>query len=224
MNTASNTMDASRAVRWIGFASLGLALVTVGSAVLAYWPGHADFSLFRTYLSDIGDTPGWPQILFNNGTIMAAPLRLLFLALFLFMLRNYSGRKPVFEAITFSLGVVSATGTVFMTAVPYSTGPAVHELGIFLYFLTVVFMQSIIGIQELKVKSLPRALPALSFFVVACFLVFFVLVMLFQGGIVSRSTPVFWEWLCYLSSLFWLLGNTLVLGKRIKWMDSRTSG
>ena len=51
------------ALRLVGIIGGSWAILTILSAVFAYLPGHPHFSLFSTYLSDIGDTPGWPQII-----------------------------------------------------------------------------------------------------------------------------------------------------------------
>jgi hypothetical protein len=55
-------------------------------------------------------------------------------------------------------------------------------------------------------------LPILSFLMVATYAVFATLIMLYEGGIVSRNTPVVWEWLCFAVSILWVLGQSIVLG------------
>jgi len=210
---STNSISTTRAFRFTGTASLILGILTVLSASLAYAPGHPDFSIFNTYLSDIGDTPGWPQILFNSGTLLAAPLRYAVLILVVLRLRSMSNVKGAFNTIFLTIGAFSTLGTVVMTAVPFSVAPAIHKSGIGLYFLGVVFLQSMLGVKELKIKNLPRALPTLSFSVVASFLLFFVLVMLYETGNVHRNTPVFWEWMCFVTSMIWLVGHSIFLGK-----------
>ncbi|MFZ5909714.1 MAG: hypothetical protein ACOYYU_06845 [Chloroflexota bacterium] len=209
----ANTISTAKAFRFTGAASLVLGISTVLLASLAYAPGHPDFSIFDTYLSDIGDTPGWPQILFNTGALLAAPLRMVVLVLFAFRLRDYIGKQAPFEALLLTLGVLSTLGTVLMTAVPFSVAPSVHKGGIGLYFLGVVFLQALVGFKELGIKNLPRVLPGLSFSIVACYLVFFALFVLYQTGAAGRSTPVFWEWMCFFSSMAWLAGHSVILGK-----------
>jgi len=209
----SNSISTARALRLNGTFTLFLAILTVLTAVLAFLPTNPDFSIFSTYLSDIGDTPGWPQILFNSGTILAAPLRYLFIILLVLRLRSFRDNSKFFEIAVLVIGAISTLGTVFMTAVPFSVGPAVHKSGIGLYFLGVVFLQTIVGIKEVSIKELPRFLPILSFSIVATYLLFFVLVILYETGTVERNTPVFWEWMCIFTSLGWLLGHTSVLGK-----------
>jgi hypothetical membrane protein len=209
----TNSISTARALRLTGSFTFMLAILTVLTSVLAYLPANPDFSIFTTYLSDIGDTPGWPQILFNSGTILAAPLRYLIIILLVLQLQTFNGTDKKLAAAILIVGAISTTGTIFMTAVPFSVGPAVHKTGIGLYFLGVVFLQSFIGYKELKIKELPRSLPALSFAIVACYLFFFVLVILYQTGTIGRNTPVFWEWMCFFTSMGWLLAHAFILGK-----------
>ena len=135
------------------------------------------------------------------------------IVLLVLRLRSFHAGKKSFEIAVLVIGAISTIGTVVMTAVPFSAAPAVHKIGIGLYFLGVVFLQSVIGIKEMSIKELPRSLPALSFSVVACFLIFFVLVILHETGIVGRNTPVFWEWMCFFTSTGWLLWHSIILGK-----------
>ena len=69
------------ALRLVGIITGVWGLLVIVSATLAYLKGNPNFSIFTTYLSDIGDTAGWPQILFNAGTLIAVPMRYLALAL-----------------------------------------------------------------------------------------------------------------------------------------------
>jgi hypothetical protein len=124
------------------------------------------------------------------------------------------GKKQVITDIAIlSIGAISTFGTVMMTAVPFSIAPSIHKSGIGFYFFGVVFLQTLIGIKELRIKKIPRILPILSFIIVICFLIFFTLFLMLEAGYVDRSTPIFWEWMCYISSIVWLMGHTLVLGK-----------
>ena len=209
----TNTFSTSKALRLTGSTCLVLAVLTVLTSVLAYIPGNPDFSLFRTYLSDIGDTAGWPQVLFNSGTILAAPLRYLVIVLLVLRLRSYTESKKSFEVAVLTVGAFSTLGTVFMTAVPFSVGPAVHKSGIVLYFLGVVFLQSMIGWKEASIKALPRSLSRWSFGVVASYLLFFALVVLYETGNIGRNTPVFFEWMCFFTSMGWLATHVYFLGR-----------
>jgi hypothetical membrane protein len=210
----SPTISTAKAFRFTGMAAFILGMLTTILAAIAYAPTNPDFSIFNTYLSDIGDTAGWPQILFNNGTLLSAPLRYAILILLVLRMRTIAENKKSFEIVFLIIGAFSTLGTILMTAVPFSVGPSVHKSGIGLYFLGVVFLQGMLAVKQIKTKSFPRVLPALSIFIVICYLVFFVLVMLSQAfGVVGRETPIFWEWMCFFSSMAWLLGHTIVLGR-----------
>jgi len=209
----TNNLSTAKAFRLTGAASFVLGMLTVLAASLAYLAVEPDFSILTTYLSDIGDTPGWPQVLFNSGTILAAPLRYLVIVLLVLRLRSFSENTKTFEVAALTIGAASTLGTVFMTAVPFSVGPAIHMSGLGLYFLGVVFLQVIIGIKEVSIKELPRSLPAWSFAIVASYLLFFVLVILYKTGSIGRDTPVFWEWMCFFTSMGWLATHVVFLGK-----------
>jgi hypothetical protein len=111
------------------------------------------------------------------------------------------------------IGAASTLGTVFMTAVPFSVAPAVHKTGIGLYFFGVVILQTVIGSREWSLKAIPRLLPGICFIVVVVFSIFAVLIMLHERGLVSRSTPVIWEWLCFFFSIVWVFAHSLLLSK-----------
>ncbi len=209
---STNLISTPRTLRLVGTFTFTLAILTVLTSVIAYLPVNPDFSIFTTYLSDIGDTCGWPQILFNSGTILAAPLRYIIIVLLLLRLRDFSGGKKIFEIALLVFGAISTAGTVLMTAVPFSVAPAVHKSGIGFYFLGVVFLQFMIGRKEMSIKALPRILTVMSFVIVACFLIFFVLVVLHETGFVTRNIPVFWEWMCFFTSTGWLLCQSIILG------------
>jgi len=209
----TNTFSTPKALRLTGSFCLVLATLTVMTSVLAYLPANPDFSIFNTYLSDIGDTAGWPQVLFNSGTILAAPLRYLVIVLLVLRLRSFGENHKTFEVSALTVGAFSTLGTVFMTAVPFSVGPAVHKSGLVLYFLGVVFLQSMIGKKEASIKQLPRSLSTWSFGVVASYLIFFALMVLYETGNVGRNTPVFFEWMCFFTSMGWLGVHVHFLGK-----------
>ena len=211
MNT--NSISTQKTLRLIGTFTFILAILTVLTSVLAYLPANPDFSIYTTYLSDIGDTSGWPQILFNSGTILAAPLRYIIIVLLVLRLRSFCVKKKSFEIAVLIIGAISTIGTLLMTVVPFSIAPAVHKSGIGLYFLGIVFLQFIVGKKEMFIKELPRSLAMWSFSIVACFLIFFVLVILHETGYTGRNTPVFWEWMCFFISTGWLLCHSIILGK-----------
>ncbi len=189
------------------------AILVVLMATLAYLTEHPDFSLFTTYLSDIGDTPGWPQIIFNSGTLIAAPMRFLMVVLLVLRLAQL-GAGRIFAVSAVIVGFTASLGTVLMTAVPFSVAPAVHKTGIPLYFLGVVVLQTLIGIREWSLRDIPKILPGLSFLMVAMYFIFAALVMLYERGVVGRNTPVIWEWLAFLTPIVWLFAQSILLGKK----------
>jgi hypothetical membrane protein len=92
-NNNRTAISIPKALQWVGIIGGAWALLVVGAATLAYVPQHPEFSLFTTFLSDIGDTAGWPQILFNSGTLIAAPIRYLVLVLLLLRLIQLGAGK-----------------------------------------------------------------------------------------------------------------------------------
>lgn len=206
-----NLIAVPEALRAVGYLAGILGILVVLVSTMVYLPGSPDFSLFTTYLSDIGDTVGWPQIIFNSGTILSAPIRYLFIVLFVMRL-SQMGAGRSFSIAVLTIGLISTFGTVVMTAVPFSVAPMVHKSGIGLYFLGVVFLQSVIFIKQWRMKEIPRLLPLTSIVMVTIYIVFFVLIMLSESGVVSRSTPVIWEWLCFASSIVWVFAQSKGLG------------
>jgi hypothetical protein len=198
------------ALKLIGIIAGTWGILVVLTATLAYLPEHPDFSLFTTYLSDIGDTAGWPQILFNSGTLIAAPIRYLVIVLIVLRLTQL-GAGPAFAVSALIIGFVSSSGTVLMTATPFSVSPSIHKSGIPLYFFGVVILQTLIFVKEWSLKHIPKVLPILSLLLVVVYFVFAMLVMLNAKGIVSGSTPVIWEWLCFITSIVWVFAQSILL-------------
>ncbi len=215
MPTQDNRQTAIRipsALKLVGITAGAWALLVVGAATLAYIPEHPDFSPFTTFLSDIGDTAGWPQILFNSGTLIAAPMRYLVLVLLVLRLMQLGAGKT-FAVTALIVALVSTFGTILMTAVPFSVSPSIHKLGIPLYFLGVVVLQTLIGTREWSLGDIPKILPGLSFLMVVVYFIFASLVILHAHGTVGRNTPVIWEWLAFFSSVVWVFAQSILLGK-----------
>lgn len=200
------------ALQLVGIIGGVLALLIIVGSIIAYLPEHPDFSPISTYLSDIGDTAGWPQIIFNSGTLIAVPIRFLVLVLLILRLHQL-GAGRTFVVIALVIGFISTSGTALMTATPFSVAPAVHKAGIGLYFLGVVVLQSLIFVREWTLIGIPKVLPILSLVMVVLYFVFVTLIVLYEQGVVSRSTPVIWEWLAILTSIAWLFAQSILLGK-----------
>ena len=200
------------ALRLVGIVGGVWAILVIVAATLTYLPEHPDFSPFTTFLSDIGDTTGWPQILFNSGTLIAVPIRYLVVVLLVLRLIQL-GAGQTFAVVALIVGFISTSGTTLMTATPFSLAPAIHKAGIGLYFLGIVVLQSLIFVKEWSLKDVPKVLPVLSLVMVVLYFVFVTLLVLYEQGVVSRSTPVIWEWLAILSSIVWMLAQSILLGK-----------
>ena len=205
-------LSIAHSLKTVGLVTAGIGLLGIVLSTVAYAVVNPGFDLLATYLSDIGATPVWPQIFFNAGMLIVSPLR--YVVLVLLVLRLYQfGAGYRFGMTALILGLFTTIGTIIMTAVPYSVDITIHKLGMPLFFFGVVLFQAVIGLEEWKLKSVPRSLPILCFAVVAIYLVFFTLEMLYEGGIVSRNTPILWEWLCGLSLLVWVFAHSVILGK-----------
>ena len=208
------TLSIARSLRTVGLITGTIGVFEILLSALAYMAVNPGFNLLDTYLSDIGATPVWPQIFFNAGMLIVSPLR--YIVLVLLVLRLYQmGARRIFGYAALIMGVFTTIGTVIMTAVPYSVDVTIHMIGMPLFFFGVVFLQAIIGVQEWKIKAIPRSLPGLCFIVVAIYLIFFTLEILYQMNLVGRSTPVLWEWLCSISLLAWVFAHSISLGKDI---------
>jgi len=92
-----STLSIPHSLKVVGIIGGTWAILTIVGAVIAYLPGHPDFSPFNTYLSDICDTPGWPQIIWNSGTLIAVPIRYLVLVLLVLRLGGWvlENRSPL---------------------------------------------------------------------------------------------------------------------------------
>lgn len=210
MNEREPVIELSNALRAVGFSGAAIGIGTVLLSALLYVQSH-EFSIFRTYLSDIGNTPKWPQVVFNSGMLIAAPVRYLFLILLILQLRNIGAGKG-FGISALIIGTLVVIGSIGLAAIPFSLDLALHKKSALLYFFGTVILQAVIVVQEWRLR-LPSLLPISSISVVVIYLVFAVL-MTSVGKIegVARDTPVIWEWLAFCSLMFWLIGHSTVLG------------
>lgn len=210
MDQGEATIRVSKSLRIVGTIGILLAISTVLFSSLLYLQEN-EFSIFETYLSDIGNNPVWPQVVFNSGMLISGPLRYLFLVLVVLQLSHLGASRGFMFATLITGGFVVA-GSIGASAVPYSLNLPFHKVSALLYFFGVVILQSLIAVQEVR-RRLPWILPVSSLSVVAVYLIFAVLLSLI-GKVdgVSRSTPVIWEWLAFCSLLFWLIAHTILLG------------
>ncbi len=204
------TVRVSEALRAVGFTGVALGFATVAGAALLYVSGH-EFSLFTTYLSDIGNTPGWPQVVFNNGMLLSAPVRYVFLVLLVAQL-VHRGASVAFRRVALTMGALVVAGSIGMAAIPFSLHLVAHKASALVYFLGVVVLQSLIAVEEWRCR-LPRLLPASTLAVVVIYLVFATLLALVgKMATITRSTPVIWEWLAFVAIMVWLVAHSILLG------------
>ncbi len=132
MNKTGTMFSALRAFRTIAVVSLLIGVLTVTLAVVAYVPAHPHRFPFSIPISVIlAIRRAGRRSFLNNGTILAAPLRVMVVVFLLLVLRGYDEPAALVRGDwSLFFRFVSAFGTVCMTAVPYSTGPAVHKAGI----------------------------------------------------------------------------------------------
>ncbi len=221
MNKNEPVIGLTSALRGIGWTGVALGIATVVFSSLLYVQSH-EFSIFKTYLSDIGNTPKWPQVVFNAGMLIAAPVRYLFLILLILQLRNVGAGK-VFYISALIIGTLVVVGSVGLGAIPYSLDMRLHKTSALLYFFGTVVLQTMIAVQEWRLR-LPAVLSVSSIAVVIIYLVFAVLMTL-VGRVegVTRDTPVIWEWLAFCSLMFWLTSHSIVLGDRGAKRDLKVS-
>ena len=214
MRTRDTALPVSGVLKILGFGGAALGIATVFFSTAVYVQNHS-FSVFTTYLSDIGDTPGWPQVIFNTGMLIIAPVRYLFLILLILRLRDLGAGK-LFGALAFGIGTLVVVGSIGLSAIPYSLHLALHKLSSMLYFFGVVILQTIIGVQEFR-RRLPLVLPVSSLAVVGIYFVFaFLFTSIGKIEGITRETPVIWEWLAFGSLMFWLLAHSIVLGNKFE--------
>lgn len=124
-----STLSIPQSLRVVGLVAGSIGVLEIGLSTLAYAHIKPGFNLLATYLSDIGATPVWPQILFNAVMLIVSPLR--YLVLVLLVLRLYQfGAGRTFGKTVLILGVFTTIGTIIMTAVPYTVNLSIHKLGL----------------------------------------------------------------------------------------------
>lgn len=196
----------------VGVTGVILSLVTVGGAALLYGQQH-EFSFVSTYMSDMGNTPVWPQAVFNAGMLIGIPVRFLFLVLLLTLLARAGARRSATSGILVLAGAMAVASTG-MYAVPFSVNPAIHLNAALVYFFGLVALLTLIAIQEWR-YLIPRVLPFSTVLVLVLSLIFATLLALVgRMESITRDTPVIWEWLVYFAWLLWLVIHTVVLGRR----------
>ena len=212
MKKKSTSINLAKMLRAVGIIGIVLGLTTVLWSLVLY-AGANDFSFFETYLSDMGNKPGWPQVVFNSGMLLSAPMRYLFLALLVMRLMNF-GASRGFALAALITGAFVVIGSIGVSAIPYSINLKMHMMSALIYFFGVVILQTIIAAQEWR-RKLPLILPVSSILVVVIYLIFASL-MSMAGKVegITRATPVIWEWLAFCSLMLWLVAHTVILSRQ----------
>jgi hypothetical membrane protein len=214
MNQGEASIRISKTLRIVGISGIVLGIATVLCSLLLYIPVY-QFSFFETYLSDIGNKPGWSQVIFNSGMLISSPIRYLFLILLVLQLAHF-GASRAFAVSALIIGGFVVIGSIGVSAIPFSLNLALHKISALIYFFGVVVLQTLIATQEWR-RKLPLILTVSSISVVAVYLIFAVLLSLIgkvEG--ITRNTPVIWEWLAFCSLMFWLIVHTVFLGRQEK--------
>jgi hypothetical protein len=204
------TLRVPASLRVVGRTGVAQGCATVGGSALVYARGR-ECSLFTTYLSDIGNTPGGPQVVFNSGILFSAPVRYVFLVL-LGAQWVHRGASATFRQVALALGVLVVASTIGMAAIPFSLHLTAHKMSALVYLFGVVVLQSLIAVQERRC-GLPRLLAASTVAVVVIYVVFATLLSLVSKvEAITRSTPVIWEWLAFVAIMLWLIVDSILLG------------
>ncbi len=212
MKKKTVNINLAKMLRVVGIIGVVLGLTTVLWSLVLY-AGANQFSFFETYLSDMGNKSGWPQVVFNSGMLLSAPMRYLFLALLVMQLLNF-GASRSFVVAALITGAFVVIGSIGVSAIPYSLHLKMHMTSAMIYFFGVVILQTIIAVQEWR-RKLPLILPVSSILVVVIYLIFASL-MSMVGKVegITRGTPVIWEWLAFCSLMLWLVAHTVILGRQ----------
>ncbi len=211
MKKKTANINLAKMLRVVGIIGVVLGFTTVLWSLCLYASANP-FSFFETYLSDIGNKPGWPQVVFNSGMLLSAPVRYLFLTLLVMQLMNF-GASRSFAVAALITGAFVVIGSIGVSAIPYSLHLKMHMMSALIYFFGVVILQTIIAVQEWR-RKLPLILPISSILVFIIYLIFATL-MSMAGKVegITRSTPVIWEWLAFCSLMFWLIAHTVILSR-----------
>ena len=211
VNAGLATWRVGVAIRVLGVILIALSLATVTVSALLY-AQLQPFSLFTTYLSDMGNTPPWPQALFNGGMLVGTPLRFLFLLLLVSQLLHL-GAGRAFAVAALLLGAANMLANVAMFVVPFGLARSIHMTAAMIAFFGTVALFLLLAAKEWRLR-LPALLPVASLLGAMASLVFATLLsMVGRLPGVTRETPVIWEWLVFVAFMFWSGTHLVLLGR-----------
>ena len=88
---------------------------------------------------------------------------------------------------------------------PHDVSRPLHLLGAFTYFIGVVVIQVNIYKMELKAENVPKHLPIVSLFVVACYVLFLSFEISELISEFFKFLACFFEWMAYFTLMAWLI-------------------
>ena len=124
MNKSEPVIGLASALKGIGWTGVALGIARVPFSSLLYVQSHG-FPYSRP-IRAIRNTPKWPQVVFNAGMLIAAPVRYLFLILLILQLRNVGAGK-VFNISALIIGTFVVIGSIGLAAIPYSLDLPLHK-------------------------------------------------------------------------------------------------
>ena len=162
-----------------------------------------NFSLFTHYISDLGTSTRGSFIFWSVNMIIASPIRVL-IGLYILGLLSKRGANEKHIKITTYFMVIGAIGSIIIALNPHDTSRFFHLIGAFVYFISVVVIQSFYTKMELNAENIPKYLPFVSILVVLVYFVFLSLeiVVLVSGFL--REIACFSEWMALFSLMIWL--------------------
>jgi hypothetical protein len=203
-----NTIKGTRLM----FAAVIISIFTVLISTLLYMLMVPDFSIFRYYISHLGAPPEGADeghlylymIIYTLGMGIVAVLRVFILVFFIrfFQLKN-SPRKLTWALL--ATGLIPSVGFSIVIIEPFTVSLTIHMMGAFLLFFGTVISGTIFTVIEFKTEKIPKSLPYSVILNVIMYLIFATLLFGAKFGLVPAGIAYFWEWICFCTSLFWLL-------------------
>lgn len=135
--------------------------------------------------------------------IIASPIRVL-IGFYILGLLAKRGANEKYIKITAYFIVIGATGSIIIALNPHDTSRFFHLIGAFIYFISVIVIQSFYFKMELNTEDIPKYLPFISILVVIVYFTFLSLeiIVLITGSL--RKIACFSEWIAFFSLMGWL--------------------
>jgi hypothetical protein len=195
----------------VGSCALLIGLVAVVLPIAVYVQGHP-FSFFTVFLSEIGATPVWPQVIVTSAGLVSGPVRYAFVVLLVLYFWSAGGGRFMGYSIL-ALATVSLVGLIMLLSIPHTLDRDAHLASALTHFFAVVAVQAAILIEERRLRLSPILISA-TLAVIIFNLIFAVLLSLAgKVAFISRTTPALWEWLAFAAQFYWSLIHTIMLGR-----------